>query len=453
MTDLTPLDAGFLEVEDADRHASLVIGGATICDGPVPSQREFVEAMRERIAGDRRYRRVLRTYPLYLGAPRWVEDPHFDLAHHVRRVAVPAPGGDDEVFALIGAAMSSRMDRDRPLWQCWLVEGLAGGRWAILTKVHHSIADGITATHMLAGMFDAPASSFSDAVGHAPASHHDPRVSRRDRLSPARVGRQISRVLDAAVGVGRGATELAAEVLRPAPSSILHGVIATQRRYAVARAAMVDIAAICAAYEVTVNDVVLAAVASGYGAVLSSRETRSSPHMVRTAIPVSTRSPADTRGSGNRVSVMIIDLPVGIAEPIETLKAVHRMSRRSKHSGQWQAADLLVEAVRLLPFAFSAWTVRFAASVPHGVEALVTNVPGPRRPVTVLGREVVEILPVPPIALQLRTVVAILSYADTLSVGISGDYDTADYIDELADAIQRAIVAMADAANRSRSSC
>ena len=154
MARLSTLDAGFLEAEDSDRHVSLAVGAVSVLAGPMPDYDAVVAGIAERILAVPRFRQVLRAYPLDLGAPEWVEDPGFDLAHHIHHAALPPPGDDTELYRFAAEAMEPRLDRDRPLWQCWIIEGLADGRWAILMKIHHSIADGISAMHLLAGLSD-----------------------------------------------------------------------------------------------------------------------------------------------------------------------------------------------------------------------------------------------------------------------------------------------------------
>ena len=154
MEQLTALDATFLEVEDSDPHVSLAVGGVSIMEGPAPAYDEFVAAFAKRAPTIPRCTQILRTHPLDLGAPEWVDDPHFDIARHVHRLALPHPGGDAELFETIAAVMERRLDRERPLWECYVIEGLSDDRWAVLTKIHHCIADGIATTQMLARFSD-----------------------------------------------------------------------------------------------------------------------------------------------------------------------------------------------------------------------------------------------------------------------------------------------------------
>ena len=152
---LSPLDAAFLDAEDADRHASLAIASVAVLEGPPPSQEEFIATIRGRLPLVPRYRQKARRLPLDLGQPVWVDDHRFDLAYHVRRTALPAPGDQAALHRLVARIMSQRLDRDRPLWECWVIEGLADGRWAVLSKVHHCMADGVSGNELYRIIFDA----------------------------------------------------------------------------------------------------------------------------------------------------------------------------------------------------------------------------------------------------------------------------------------------------------
>ena len=148
------LDAGFLEAEDSDRHVSLAIGSVSVLEGPIPDNDAFVSGLAERVLAVPRFRQVLRTHALDLEAPDWVDAENFDISHHVHRVALPHPGDDAALFRLTADLMEHRLDRERPLWECWIVEGLPDNQWAMIMKLHHCIADGIATMHMLAGLSD-----------------------------------------------------------------------------------------------------------------------------------------------------------------------------------------------------------------------------------------------------------------------------------------------------------
>jgi len=160
MDRLNPLDALFVDAEDEDRHTSMAIASIAVFEGPAPSHEETLAFLAGRLPAVPRYRQKLRTVPLRLGRPVWVDDPDFDLRYHVRRTALPAPGGDEQLAALMARVMSQRLDRDHPLWEYWAVEGLAEGRWAIISKVHHCMVDGIAGTDLYRVIF-----------GFSPAPH------------------------------------------------------------------------------------------------------------------------------------------------------------------------------------------------------------------------------------------------------------------------------------------
>ncbi|WP_102143602.1 WS/DGAT/MGAT family O-acyltransferase [Mycobacterium hubeiense] len=442
---LTTLDAGFLQAEDSDRHVSLAIGAVSVLAGPMPDFESLAKTLAERIMAVPRFGQILRTQPLDLGAPRWVDDTDIDISHHIRRSALPRPGDDAALFRWVAEVMERRLDRDRPLWECWIVDGLAHNRWAILMKIHHCIADGIAATRMLARLCDDVA---GDTFATQIRAAHEPTggglrmpaltLNPIDWISGA--WRTSLGATTAAAAALQGAVEIAGSLLRPAAPSSLTGPVSNMRRYATVEVSLEDVTKVCDRFEVTVNDVALAAITDSFRAMLIRRGETPQRNSLRTLVPVSVRSNDATDKADNRVSVMLPYLPVDKADPISQLRAVHSRLTRAKASGQRQAGNIIVSAANAIPFPFTAWTIRALTRLPQrGVVTLATNVPGPRKRLRVMGREVIRLLPIPPLALQLRTGVAILSYADHLAFGIIGDYDAAPDVDELARGIQRAV--------------
>ena len=440
------LDAGFLQAEDSDRHVSLAIGAIAVLAGPMPDFDTIAAGLAERIMSVPRFRQVLRTQPFDFGAPRWVDDSNLDIFHHVRRAALPRPGDDAALFRWTAEVMERRLDRDRPLWEIWIVDGLQHNRWAILMKVHHCIADGIAATHMLARLCDdGGGDTFATAIR---AAHEPVRGGLRLpalTLNPidwiAGAWRTSLGVTTAAAHALQGAAEIAGGLLRPAAASSLTGPVTTMRRYATAEVSLDDVATVCNRFEVTINDVALAAITDSYRTMLMRRGERPERGSLRTLVPVSVRSNDAADKTDNRVSVMLPYLPVEKADPVQQLRTVHARMTRAKGSGQREAGNIFVAAANAIPFPFTAWTVRALTRLPQrGVVTLATNVPGPRKRLRVTGREVIRLLPIPPLALQLRTGIAIMSYADHLVFGIIGDYDAAPDVDELANGIERAVV-------------
>jgi diacylglycerol O-acyltransferase len=248
----------------------------------------------------------------------------------------------------------------------------------------------------------------------------------------------------AAVHAVRGMADIAAGLLRPAAVSSLIGPVTSMRRYTSVEVPLDDVATIAKAFRVTVNDVALAALTDSYRSVLIGRGEKPQGNSLRTLVPVSVRSDDARDATDNRVSVMLPCLPVDKADPVHQLRTVHRRLARTKAGGQRLAGNVLVAAAGVIPFPLTAWTVRALTRLPQrGVVTVATNVPGPRKPLRFLGCEVARLLPVPPLAMQLRTGVAIMSYADHLAFGVIGDYDAAPDVDELAAGIEQAITRLA----------
>src|ERR1700758_1768571 len=264
--------------EDSDRNVSLAIGGIAIIDGSVPDFEEFKGVLAERIQTIPRCTQMLRTQPFDIGAPQWVDDPGFDLSRHVRRVALPRPGDDAELYRVVADVLERRLDRDRPLWECWVIEGLKGNRWAILMKIHHCVADGISATRIL--------SRLCDDINGDP---FDRPVTKR---------------------TARGAVDTAASLLRPVPGSSLVGPVTAMRRYRAVRVPLADVEQVCRKFNVTITDVALAAITEGFRSVLLQRGEEPRPDSLRTLVPVSVRSSDTLDKPGNRLSVMLPYLPV-----------------------------------------------------------------------------------------------------------------------------------------------
>jgi diacylglycerol O-acyltransferase len=460
MEHLSPLDAAFLHAEDVDRHASLAIASVATFDGPAPSQDAIISAVGGRLPLVPRYRQKIRRVPLDLGHPVWVDDPHFDLTFHIRRTAVPAPGDEQALCRLVARVMSQRLDRDRPLWEAWVVEGLAGGRWAVLSKVHHCLADGLSANQLYRLMFDEspePAlpiedtwvadpepstlSLTADALGDLVRNPVDQlRMLEQGWRAPLVLTR---RIVDAA----RGLTTLA-RVLRPVSSSTLTGPIGQQRRYGMTRASLPDIAAVSKAFGVTINDVVLAVISGALRMLLLERGEQPTPNAVRSLVPVSVRSRDQQHVIDNQISLMLPLLPVDLSDPVARLTAVHDRLVELKGSKEAEAGAAMTELARHEPFPPISWGIRLAARLPQrNIVTVTTNVPGPRRPLYLLGHRMLEILPYVPIAVRLRTGIAILTYCDQVVFGITADFDSAPEIGLLAAAIDQGLAELIDAAH------
>ena len=460
MNRLNPLDAAFIDAEDADPHTSMAIASIAVFEGPAPSHEEFLAHMARRVPQVPGYRRKLRTVPLRLGRPVWVDDPDFDIAYHVRRTALPAPGGDRQLADLMARVMSQRLDRDHPLWEYWVAEGLAEGRWALISKVHHCMVDGVSGTDLYRVIFDSspePAPPVEDtrtAVGPEPSAMElAARAVLDSVVLPAREALALSRAvadpvdaLRRTADTARGAARLT-PALWPATKSSLSGHIGRQRRYTWARASMDDVKTIRRQLGGTMNDVVLAAISGGFRALLLSRGDQPGPHTVRSLVPVSLRAPGEESVYENQVSAVLADLPVHIADPAERLAAVRAELQELKESKEATAGETMVTLGRYTPFPLASWLVRLAFGLPQReIVTVTTNVPGPRQPLYGMGRKIVEIIPYVPIATTLRTGVSIFTYCGQVTFGVTGDFAGSPDLDVLARGIEDSMAELLKAA-------
>ena len=461
MERLNALDAEFLHLEDGIVH--MHIAGASIFDDPPPSFQEIEALVASKLHQIPRYRQRVRSVPFGLGRPVWVDDPHFDLGYHLRHTALPAPGDDVTLCRLMGRLMSLPLDRERPLWEAWLIEGLEGGRWALVFKVHHCMVDGIAGVELLTVMLDLEADS-SIAEEQPWTPQPEPPGARKvldawgglasDVLnefgsllaSIAHPAAAVRSTLSTVEGAARFARHLA-----PTHALSIEGQIGPHRAWGHSSASLADVKAICATFGGTVNDVVLSAVSGGYRRLLIDRGDDASQAIVRSLVPVSTRRD-DGRGiPDNRVSALLYELPVGIADPVERLGVVHSEMDKLKVSHISEAGEAVVAIGNLAPpFAISSFS-RIAIHSMHrfgqrSLNTVTTNVPGPQFPLYCLGHEMLEYLPFVPISHGLRVGTAILSYNGNVFFGATGDYGTVPEVGLLATTAASGITELKDLA-------
>ncbi len=464
MDRLNPLDAVFVDAEDQDQHTSMAIASIAVFEGPAPSVEELIASLEGRLPLVPRYRQKLRTVPFRLGRPVWVDDPDFDIRYHVRRTALPAPGEDRQLADLMARVMSQRLDREHPLWEYWVAEGLAGGRWALISKVHHCMVDGVSGTDLYRVIFDfspepsPPVPDQREAPAGEPSGLRLAAQAVRDTVAlPAREAsalrgaladpRAAARQLAA---VGRAAARMAPAAL-PTPASSLSGPIGRQRRWTWARSSLADVKTVKRALGGTVNDVVLAAISGGLRALLLSRGEEPGSHMVRSLVPVSLRAPGEESIYENRVSAVLADLPVHLADPVERLAAVRAELLALKESRELLVGEALVALGRYTPFPVASRSVRFVFGLPQReIITVTTNVPGPQQPLYALGRRLVEIIPYVPIATTLRTGVSIFTYCGQVTFGITGDFAANPDLDVLARGIEESLAELLAAAKAKR---
>ena len=448
MDKLSALDAEFLHLEDGSVH--MAIAGACVFADPAPGIDELEALVASKMHLIPRYRQRVRTVPFELGRPVWVDDPEFDLGFHVRHTALPAPGDDAAFCRLMGRLMSQDLDRDRPLWEAWLVEGLAGGKWALVFKVHHCMVDGIAGVGLLTALLDlAPdAPSGARAVGAPPGAPGCAEGAGRLGRPGRRPGghgacrAEHGRPPRPHAAVGRLHGHRHGPVHRaPLPhcAAVHRGSHRPPPRWAHSSASLADVKTVRTAFGGTVNDVVLAAVSGGYRALLLERGDDVDTATVRSLVPVSTRHEDGKGVPDNRVSALFIDLPVHIDDPVERLEAVRAQMAGLKSSGIAEAGQVMASASDLVPPMLLGTVSRTVIRSMHrfgqqSLNTVTTNVPGPQIPIYCLGHEMQEYRPFVPISHGLRVGTAILSYNGRLFFGVTGDFRTTPDVGVLADA-------------------
>jgi diacylglycerol O-acyltransferase len=447
---MSPIDSSFLHIEN--ETTPMHIGGVSIFAGPPPP----FEQLRAMVAGKLglvpRYRQKVRFVPLAVGPPIWVDDPHFSLDYHLRHTAVPAPGSDTDLRQMAARVFSQALDRNKPLWELWFVEGLAEGRWALLSKVHHCMVDGVAATDLMSVMFSddtAPGDADAAEDGWTPAPEPSGleilvrtaarRASPAGQLETLRQALQTPReTLRTFAEIARAAAA-ATPSLRPVAASSLTGPIGPHRRWSWAEVRLSDVKRVRAELGGTVNDVVLTVIANGFAELLESRGERiSSERVVRTMVPVSVRRRGERGVYNNRVSAVFAGLPVGLTDPVQRLERIRAEMDGIKQSKQAVAGDVLSSLSGFAPPLLLALGSRLVTLSPRlNMHTATTNVPGPQQPVQTLGRRLLQSYPFVPVVGSIRIVVAIFSYDGGLYFGVTGDYDGARDIDVLTGGIER----------------
>jgi WS/DGAT/MGAT family acyltransferase len=397
-----------------------------------------------------RYRQKVRFIPLGLGRPVWVDDPHFNLSYHLRHSALPPPGSDEQLRRTAARIFAQRLDRTKPLWEIWMLEGLAESRWALLSKVHHCMVDGVSATDLMAVMFGGDdAQAEADPWLPAPEPSGPELVLRTithrtlnpsEQLRTLRAAARAPRAsLTQARDLLRGMTS-AARIVRPVGGSSLTGPVGPHRTWSWGHVRLSDVKSVRTALGGTVNDVVLTIVSGGLRDLLEARGERLANRTIRTLVPVSVRRPGERGDYNNRVSAMFAELPVGVADPAARLEAVRAQMDGLKQSKQAVAGDVLTSLSGFAPPMLLALGARLAArSSSFGLQTGITNVPGPQQPLYTLGRRLLESFPYVPVIGQARISIAIFSYDGGLYIGVTGDYDSSSDIDVLTTGAERSM--------------
>ncbi|MBB5800641.1 WS/DGAT/MGAT family acyltransferase [Saccharothrix ecbatanensis] len=454
MDRMSAMDAGFFFIED--ENVPMHVGSVLVFDGPAPSYGDVVRLFAAKLGTVPRYRQRVTALPLHLGWPVWVDDEHFQILYHVRHTAVPAPGADDQLRNLAGRLFAQGLDMTKPLWEVWLVEGLEGGRWAIICKVHHSLVDGIAGSDLMQVLLDRRADTpLPEPVEWRPTpppSTVDLVLDgMRDAVSApvkqlARFPAFARRLRDGN-GSGSAALDLGRTVLDSLPTTArrlvtatpktLNGPIGPHRRWLWAKAGLAEIKTVRTVTGGTVNDIILAAVTRGFRDLLAKRDELAEGQVVRSMVPVSTRSSAEKGVLTNRFGAVLVNLPVGEPDPLARLASIREQMDELKSSGQAAGADVLAGLANFAAPALLELGSRTAMRLPqHLVQTITTNVPGPRFPLFMLGRRLTETYPYVPISGNMRISVGIFSYLDQITFGINADFDSVPDVQLLSDGIR-----------------
>lgn len=454
---LSAIDASFLTNESSASH--MHIGGIQIFDGPPPPYVDLVEHVRGRLDKVPRFRQRLVVPPLEAGRPLWADDVNFNLSYHIRHTALPEPGGEAQLKRLAARVFSQRLDRSKPLWEMWLVQGLEEDRFALLTKTHHAAVDGIAGVDIGTVLFDfqpdPPPAEPSDGWKPHPAPSSRELVTRgltevaaaplhlaeRAAMAVRHPERAARRAVEALEGVG----EIAGALANPAPDVPLNVEIGPHRRFTWSRGELATFKLIKDTFGGTVNDVVLAVVTGALRSWLQGRGVRTEGLELRALVPVSIRSEDERGEAGNKLAAMRGPLPVYVEDPVRRLRVVSEQMEGLKRSKQALGAEVISRFNDFAPPTLLAQAARLNFST-RLFNLLVTNVPGPQLPLYVLGRELREVFPVAFLPENHALAVAIISYNGGVGFGLLADFDSMEDVEEIAAGIDASLAELEAAA-------
>jgi WS/DGAT/MGAT family acyltransferase len=459
---LTALDSTFLHLEDhSDAH--MHVASVMVFEGTAPTLQELVEHLNNRLHLVPRYRQRLAYVPFDQGRPVWADDPHFNPYYHIRHTALPKPADEAALKRLAGRLFSQRLDRSKPLWEMWLVQRMAGDRFALIAKTHHALVDGISGVDITTVLFDtareptpiAPPAPWSakplpgraKLLGEALVERATvPAEMMRGARSLVRGPRKaIGQVTGAARSIG--ATTLAG-INAPAPPSPFNVDIGPHRRYTFLDTELDRFKAIKDSLGGTLNDVVLASVALALGRYLRKHGHDTDGLVLKAMVPVSVRPKSQRGALGNQVAAMWAPLPVGVENPADCLHRISQAMEELKSSGQAVGAQVLTNLAGFAPPTILSQAARLTPRQPF-FNLVVTNVPGPQFPLYLLGRRLQVLFPVVPLAQRQAIGIAVMSYDGHLDFGLLGDYDALPDLEQIVDDLEWAIASLARAAGLS----
>ncbi len=455
-----PQDASFFYLETPAVHQH--VGGVQIldpstCSAGEPSIDELRRLILSRLHLAPRFRQRVVFPPVPLSRPRWVDDERFDPDFHIRRAALPSPGGRRQLTDYVQRVISRPLDRSKPLWELYLIEGLEGGRAAILTKIHHAMVDGVSAMDIATVLFDTTPNLH---ILEPPPWVPEPLPARAELLREAvrdavadplgAVAEAIGRVVTAPSRAAGQVREVAAgvrEILGAGtpPDSPLNQRVGPNRRFAMAEAPVSDFRAVKRALGGTVNDVVLATVAGALHRLYRHRRLPVRGASLRAMVPISVRGKDQRDGLGNRLSTLFVDLPIGRMGPRRRLALIRETTRNLKESRQAVGAEFFMNIGLWAPPTIHATAARLAART-RMFNLVVSNVPGPQIPLYICGARLLALYPIMPLGETVGLSVAVTSLGGTMAFGLVGDWDALPDIEVLADGIRESIAELKEAA-------
>jgi diacylglycerol O-acyltransferase / wax synthase len=454
---LTAVDASFLSNESSNSH--MHVGAILIFEGPPPKYVDLVEHVRGRLNMVPRFRQKLVVPPLEAGRPLWADDVNFNLTYHIRHTALPQPGGEAQLKRLAGRVFSQQLDRSKPLWEMWLAQGLEDDRFAILTKTHHAMVDGVSGVDIGTVLFDLepnpaaappeddwvpqPEPSTTELVARGIADAVAAPVALAERAVDA--VRNPETTARKAVEALEGVTEVVSALADPAPSVPLNTDIGPHRRYVWARSELATFKRIKDTFGGTVNDVVLAVVTGTLRSWLDRRGIRTEGLELRALVPVSIRGEDERGNLGNRITLMRGPLPVYVEDPVRRLRVISEEMEGLKRSKQALGAEVISRFNDFAPPTLLAQASRLNFST-RLFNLIVTNVPGPQIPLYVLGREMEEVFPVAFLPQNHALAVAIMSYNGKVGFGLLADYDSMEDVELLSEGIAGSLAELEQAA-------
>jgi diacylglycerol O-acyltransferase len=454
---LTAVDASFLHQEGADSH--MHIGAVTIFEGPPPPFTAVAEHIRSRLHLVPRYRQRLAYPPFESGRPLWIDDASFNIEYHVRHSALPTPGTEQQLHRLAARIVSQQLDRSKPLWECWFVEGLEDGRFALIFKTHHALVDGVSGVDLATVLFDLsptaqppsepeswrpqPEPTGAELLAAGAAGFAKTALNVTERTIAA--GTNPAAAADALRDVAEGIGEMLWAILNPAPETPLNVDIGPHRRYAVVRNRLEDFRYVKGVLGGTVNDVVLTVVAGALARWLRSRGVRTEGLELRALVPVSIRPKDQRHALGNQIVLMRGPLPVYIRDPVARLRFVKEQMDGLKESKQALGARVIADVQQMAPPTILAQASRLQFST-RLFNLIVTNVPGPQFPIYMLGREMLNFFPIAFLPKGHSLAIAIMSYNGAIDFGLLGDYDALPDIETIAAGIEAGLAQLKSAA-------